>query len=69
MLDLRRKRATLAKSPAQGLLAPGYSIKGGQTRGIISVSDPNSWNDVLSDAYAVVAVLGVGGYILAMLAL
>jgi hypothetical protein len=33
------------------------------------VSDPNSWHDVLNDAYAVFAMLGVGGYVLAMIAL
>ena len=33
------------------------------------MSEPNPWNDVLSDAYAVLGLLGVGGYIVAMLAL
>ena len=33
------------------------------------MSDPNPWNDVLNDAYAVMSILGVGGYLLAMLAL
>ena len=50
-------------------LAAPVQTKADKPRGVICVSEPNSWNDLVSDAYAVAAVLGVGGYILAMLAL
>lgn len=33
------------------------------------MNQPESWNDLLNDAYAVASILGVGGYIIAMLAL
>lgn len=33
------------------------------------MTEPNSWEDVLGDAYAVLSLLGVGGYLVAMLAL
>lgn len=35
----------------------------------MSEQEPESWNDMLTDAYAVVSILGVGGYLIAMLAL
>lgn len=31
--------------------------------------DPNSWKESLGDAYALACILGVGGYLVAMLAL
>ena len=43
--------------------------RGGPPLEIMTMSDPNQWNDVLNEAYAVVGILGVGGYIVAMLAL
>lgn len=30
---------------------------------------PDRWNELLNDAYAIASILGVGGYIIAMLAL
>lgn len=33
------------------------------------MSDPNPWHDLLNEAYVVVSILGLGGYLLAMLAL
>lgn len=38
-------------------------------RGIKSMADPNSFKELISDAYALACILGVGGYLLAMLAL
>lgn len=34
-----------------------------------SMNEPSPWGDMLSDAYAVLSLLGVGGYLVAMLAL
>jgi hypothetical protein len=33
------------------------------------MSDPNSWKEVIGDAYALACIVGVGGYLVAMLAL
>ena len=33
------------------------------------MNNQNPWDDMLGDAYAVLSLLGVGGYLVAMLAL
>jgi hypothetical protein len=54
---------------ARQLLTGGSRLKADEPGESKSMSEPNPWNDVLSDAYAVLGLLGVGGYIVAMLAL